>query len=97
MRTKFSTEDLIDRETRTIATEILQTHLAKQNLPLPKDSILDIHLDELIRTVPTIRATAEERVTARKDAYSEALRAIGIDPEARETQAVDLDDLDLAK
>lgn len=96
MRTpKISLDDLISRESKAIAKEILQTELAKKNLPLPKDSVLDIHLDELIRVVPSIRSTAEERVSAKKDAYSEALRAIGIEPEIKtEAQVIDLDDLD---
>ena len=76
----FSLTDLIDRESRAIAQEMLESRLREFNLPLPKDSSLAIHLDQILATTPQIRETAEARVMAQKDAYSASLRAIGIEP-----------------
>lgn len=77
---RLTLSELIDRESREIAKSILETRLAQEYLPLPEGSGLDIHLDALLRIDPKIRSQAEARVTMRLDAYSIALKAIGIDP-----------------
>jgi hypothetical protein len=76
---RLTLEELIDLESREIAKEILEKRLAEQDLPLP-ESGLDIHLDQLIRINPSIVQSARARVEMRLDAYSKALKAIGIDP-----------------
>ena len=75
---KIPVDELIDREARRIATTLLQTRLEAQGLPLPKDSALAIHVDQILTLRPDIRQTAKEVVDARRDAYSEGLKAIGI-------------------
>ncbi len=84
MKTKstksISFNDLILREARKLARDKLETHLASRDLPLPRDSALEIHIDQLLATNPAILAEAEARVLARQDAYSDGLRAIGIEP-----------------
>jgi hypothetical protein len=73
--------ELIDREARFIATEILEARLTKFDLPLPKESALDIHIDAILAAKPELYEQAKTRVEARKDAFSEALRAIDIEVE----------------
>lgn len=85
-------DDLVLRESRAIAKDILEAKLAGQNLPLPKESSLDIHLDALINANPQIVVEAEAKVRARKDAYSESLKALGIgQTEIQIIEALDLD------
>jgi len=78
MRTKKSLEELIDLEARSLALGILESHLAKENLPLPKDSSLDLHINQLLVTNPQIHEAARDRVLAQQDAYSQSLQAIGL-------------------
>jgi hypothetical protein len=73
-------DDLARSEARTLAREAIQTELEKSGLPLPRDSVLDTHIDELLRARPDFLVAATERVEAKKDAYTRALRAIGIEP-----------------
>lgn len=73
-------DELILAEARSIAQEAIQTELEKQGLPLPKDSALAIHIDALLASRPDFLESAAQRVEAKKDAYSKALRAIGIEP-----------------
>jgi hypothetical protein len=76
---RLTLTELVDRESREIAKEILEKRLAEQDLPLPESGI-DIHINELLSVSPRIREAARERVELRLDAYSKALKAIGIDP-----------------
>lgn len=78
MKTNLSIDDLIEREARVIAQGLLETQLKKHDLPLPKDASLTIHIDQILATNPQIRAAAQARVLASRDAYSESLRAIGL-------------------
>ena len=79
MSKSFSLDELITNEARAIATVLLESRLREHNLPLPKDSALALHLDQMILVNPGITVTARERVMARKDAHSESLRAIGLE------------------
>ena len=78
MKTKFTLEELIDNEAFSLAKTLLEGHLAKHDLPLPKESALEAHINQLLSTNPKIRETAKARVLASQDAYSESLRAIGL-------------------
>ena len=82
-------DELSAAESRLIATEIIERELAKQDLPLPKDTALEFHIDALLETKPEILEIARKRVIARQDAYSDSLRAIGIEPFI--VEAIDLD------
>lgn len=73
-----SFDELVDLESREIARDMLEKQLRDQDLPLPSSG-LDIHIDALLRVDPTILKSATNRVEARMDAYSKALRAIGVD------------------
>lgn len=77
---KITQEELVIKEARLIATEILQQILASKGLPLPKDSALELHVDQLIATDSSIRERARERVDARTDTYTEGLRRLGLVP-----------------
>lgn len=70
--------DLILAEARLIAIELIEIELNKENLPLPKDTALDFHVEELLRRKPDILETARARVEAKADAYRESLAAVGI-------------------
>lgn len=85
-------DGLIAAEARHMAREAIQTELEKADLPLPRDSVLDAHIDALLSARPDFLTAAEARVEAKQDAYSRALRAIGIEPIVIE--AIDLDLLD---
>ena len=85
----LSTEELVSREARTLAVEKLEAALAAVNLPLPKDSQLEIHITQLLKSDPTLLAEAARRVAANQDAYSEGLRAIGLEALAN-VEPVDL-------
>ena len=76
----LSHEEITDREARALATGILEKRLSALGLPLPKDSALALHVEQLLTTNPQIRVIAETRVSASREAYSESLKAIGLDP-----------------
>lgn len=75
---RLTLDELIDLEAKQIARDILERKLMEQDLPLP-ESGLDIHLNQLIQVNPQIVSDAKVRVEKRLDAYSLALKAIGID------------------
>lgn len=77
---KVTQEELVIKECRIIATEILARILAEKNLPLPKDSALEIHVDQLIATDSSIKERAKARVDARTDTFTEGLRRLGLAP-----------------
>jgi hypothetical protein len=83
-------DDLVTREARALAREILEKKLSESDLPLPKDSSLEIHLDQLILADPSILISAKKRVEAKADAHSESLRAIGIELEIIHPIEIDL-------
>jgi hypothetical protein len=74
----MSFEELVNLESRHLAREAIESYLSKQDLPLPKDSALEFHIDALIKTKPEIIEAAKDRVSARTDAYSAGLKALGI-------------------
>jgi hypothetical protein len=76
----LSHDELVDLEVQNIAAAILEKRLLAQGLPLPKESALDIHISQLIAANPQLRALAESRVTASKEAFAEGLKAIGLEP-----------------
>jgi hypothetical protein len=76
---RLTLDELIDLESREIAKDILEKRLTSEDLPLPDKAGLNIHLDALLHLDPTIAIRAAERVEKRLDAYSTALKAIGID------------------
>lgn len=79
MKSKLmSFEELVSLEARHLAKEAIETYLSKQDLPLPRDSALEFHIDALLKTKPEITSVAEDRVRARTDAYSAGLAALGI-------------------
>lgn len=89
MRSKISVEDLVDREARAIATEILERHLTAKGFPLPKESALELHLKHLIAADPSITALARERVDAKNDAYTAGLKTLGLNPP--KIEAIDIE------
>jgi len=76
---KATIDELVQREARKIATDRLETLLAKQDLPLPKDQALTLHIEKLIAADPSITTLARLHVEARTDAYTEGLRVLGLD------------------
>ena len=83
-----NTDELIALEAQSIARHLLEVELEKQNLPLPKDP--QSHIDIILSKRPDITATAKQRVEARTDAYTEGLKAIGIDLSPIKAIEVDL-------
>jgi hypothetical protein len=75
---RLSLEDLVLLEAQSLAKAKLEEELAKHNLPLPRGSALEIHVDQLLKTDASIAVEARARVLASRDAYSESLRAIGL-------------------
>lgn len=90
MKSRISFDDLIQIEAKALAITILNRELTKHDLPLPKDSALEIHITQLLLTNPQILETAKARVLASQDAYSESLRAIGL-PVPSQPAELDLD------
>ena len=79
MKSKLmSFEELVSLESRHLAREAIENYLSKQDLPLPKDSALEFHIEALLKTKPEIAEVAADKVRARTDAYSAGLAAIGI-------------------
>jgi len=79
MSKQISFEELVENEARKSSNKLYSRNVSKlSNLPLPKDSALEIHINQLLLNNPQIRETAKARVLASKDAYSESLRAIGL-------------------
>ena len=91
---RVSFADLVDREARRIAEDQIERLLRARDLPLPKDSALEIHIEQLLITNPEIKVQAEARVVAKQDAHSEGLRALGIEPS--HSAPMELDESDLA-
>jgi hypothetical protein len=85
MATQVSLSDLIEKEARALARDFLERELAKQDLPLPKDTALDIHLNQLLEADPNLRLRAKARVEAKQDAFSLSLAALGIEREVIDT------------
>jgi hypothetical protein len=75
---KISFEEAVDKEARHIITQMIEAELDKQNLPLPKESSLNIHIDQVLKSRPDIIEKAKQRVDARLDAHTESLRQIGV-------------------
>lgn len=71
-------DELIDEEAKFLAKEAIRIELDKQDLPLPKDSALEMHIQALLSARPEFRTLAAERVEAKSDAYSIALESLGI-------------------
>ena len=90
MRSKPTFDDLVDAESREIAKQILEEQLAKHGLPLPKPQSLDIHIDQLLATNTKIREMAARRVEAKQDAYSESLKAIGLNNPNTNSRELDI-------
>jgi hypothetical protein len=62
MKQKITREELIEREARKVAADRLERHLAIDNLPLPKESALELHINQLIAADPSIMVEAERNV-----------------------------------
>jgi lysyl-tRNA synthetase class I len=75
---KISFEEIVDKEARLIVTSMIEAELDKQNLPLPKESSLTLHVDQILKSRPDIIEKARQRVDAKLDAYTESLRKIGV-------------------
>jgi hypothetical protein len=69
---RLSFDELVDREARGEARELIRINLEKANLPLPKDSAMDKHVDELLKASPNILANAKTRVEAQKTVFAES-------------------------
>lgn len=87
---KLTFDELVDREAKAIALGRLEAELEKEGFPLPKESALDVHLNQMILLDPSLRELAAARVEAKSDAYSESLRAIGLGLD-EPTEAVEID------
>lgn len=83
-----TTADLITAEAEAIALDLLEKELAKENMPLPKG--VDQHIQAILANRPDIQETARKRVEARTDAYTQGLKAIGIDLTPIEGIEIDL-------
>lgn len=77
MKPKISLEDLIDREARALARDRLEHQLAIENLPLPKESALELHINQLLAADSSIFDEAKKNVEARTDAYTAGLQSLG--------------------
>lgn len=84
-------EDLVTREARELAKAQIAAHLATQDLPLPTDSALEIHINNLLIADPSLRSRARDRVSAKTDAYTASLAAIGLTPEIATPVDVEID------
>jgi hypothetical protein len=78
MKAKLTADELIDREARRLAKEALEKELAIRDLPLPKDSVVEAHITQMLARDPSFKDEATKLVEARTDAYTEGLKAIGI-------------------
>lgn len=76
---QLSFNDLVAREAKFLAKAEIENQLEKQGLPLPKD--IDHHVIALLAATSRFVEQAKINVTARKDAFTEALKIIGIDNE----------------
>lgn len=85
MAQQISIHDLIEKEARALARDFLERKLGEQDLPLPKDAALEIHLNQLLEADPTLRVRAKARVEAKQDAFSMSLAALGIEREIIDT------------
>lgn len=74
-------DELVDKEARNIVQSLIEAELDKQNLPLPKEASLNMHIDQVLKARPDIIDKAKQRVEARLDAYTESLRQIGVNLE----------------
>ena len=85
---RVTIDNLIEREAREIARQVIEHQLQLYNLPPPKE--IDLHIDQLINIKGyELRQQAQKRVELKQDAYTEALRAIGLEPNL--AQPLDLD------
>lgn len=85
MPQQISINELIDREARSLARDFLERKLGEQDLPLPKDTALEIHINQLLEADPNLRLRAKARVEAKQDAFSMSLAALGIEREIIDT------------
>jgi|SRR5215469_1416052 len=76
---EISFEELVEKEARHLVMEMIETELDKHNLPMPKESSLAIHIDQILKARPDITETARTRVDAKLDAYTENLKSIGVE------------------
>lgn len=82
MKSKLTTDELVAREARHLARNRLERELSAKDLPLPKESALDLHIDQILKADPEIIVTARKHVDARTDEWTKGLRVLGILPEA---------------
>jgi len=76
---KIEFNELVDKEARHIVTQMIEEELDKHKLPLPRESSLAVHIDQILKVRPDIIETARKNVDAKLDAYSESLRSIGVE------------------
>lgn len=88
----ISLTDAIEREARNMARLHLEHELAQQDLPLPKDAALEIHISQIIEADSSFRERARGRVEAKKDAFTMSLAALGV--ERKEVEIVDTSKLE---
>lgn len=84
-----SIAELVEKEARALARDLLERELAKQDLPLPKDAALEIHLSQLVEANPDFRVRAKARVDAKQDAFSLSLAALGIERQTYDTTDIE--------
>ena len=75
---KIQFDELVDKEARHLVTRMIEEELQKHDLPLPKESSLTIHINQILKARPDITEKAKQRVDAKLDAYSESLKSIGV-------------------
>lgn len=76
---KIDFDELVTLEARQLVTDMLEEELDKLNLPLPKESSLLIHINQILSMRPDITETAKLRVEARLDAHTQSMKEIGIE------------------
>jgi hypothetical protein len=73
----LSHAELVSREMREIARNIIETELNKLHLPTPSDSAMEEHIDKLIQVKNLeILNEAELRVKNRRDVFTESMAAM---------------------
>ena len=76
----MSKDELIRAEAKRIGIELIEVELNKKDLPLPRDSALDLAVNSLLANRPDIIELARSRVDAKTDGYRQSIESLGIEP-----------------
>lgn len=87
---RIHVDELVDKEARHIVEMMIEDHLNKLDLPMPKESSLAIHVDHVLKHRPDIVDKARERVELGQDAYTESMKTIGVTIEVLKPIVIDI-------